>query len=230
MNLTPKLIAIVDDEEDILELVRLHLEKAGFKTVEFTDPENFLKFLEGQIPDLVILDIMLPGMDGYEVCKYLRFNEKYSSIPVIILTAKTEEFDKVFGLEVGADDYVTKPFSPKELVARVKAVLRRGNNRNRTSIREIGNGIIKMDLDKYEVYVEGKKVDLTPTEFKILDILSSKKGVVYTRERLLYLLWGNEKAVLDRTIDVHIKNLREKLFSAGKLIKNVRGIGYKIEE
>jgi len=229
MQNSGKLIAILDDEEHILELISLHLKKAGYNTKEFATPKAFLKFLEKQIPQLIILDIMLPEMDGYEICKYLKSNEKFSSVPIIMLTAKAEEFDKILGLELGADDYVTKPFSPRELVARVKAVLRRQEIKDKTRIKEIG-GILKIDLDKYEVFVEGKKLDLTTTEFRILEILSSRKGIVYTRDQLLDNLWGQEKAVLDRTIDVHIKNLREKLGKAGKFIKNVRGVGYKIEE
>lgn len=224
-----KLIAVVDDEQDILELVSLHLKKAGYKTQEFSDAKDFLKFMEKQLPQLIILDIMLPDTDGYEICKYLRSQDKFSSIPVIMLTAKGEEIDKVLGLELGADDYVTKPFSPRELVARVKAVLRRQETKDETKTREIGD-ILSIDLDKYEVFVEGKKIDLTTTEFRILEVLSSKKGFVYTRDNLLDHLWGQEKIVIDRTIDVHIKNLREKLGKAGKFIKNIRGIGYKIEE
>ncbi|MEK6645593.1 MAG: response regulator transcription factor [Candidatus Firestonebacteria bacterium] len=223
-----KLIAVVDDEQDILELVSLHLNKAGYKTQEFSQAKDFLKFMEKQHPQLIILDIMLPDTDGYEICKYLKSQDKFSSIPVIMLTAKAEEIDKILGLELGADDYVTKPFSPRELVARVKAVLRRQETKDETKTREIGD-ILLIDLDKYEVFVEGKKIDLTITEFRILEIFSSRKGLVYTREKILDNLWGQEKAILDRTIDVHIKNLREKLGKAGKFIKNIRGIGYKIE-
>jgi len=224
-----KLIIVVDDEKDILELVSLHLNKAGYKTKEFSDAKSFLKFIEKQIPELVILDIMLPDMDGYEICKYLKSQDKFLFIPVIMLTAKGEEVDKILGLELGADDYITKPFSPRELVARVKAVLRRQKTKYETKTRKIGD-ILLIDLDKYEVFVENKKIDLTTTEFRILEILSSKKGLVYTRDKLLDNLWGQEKAVLDRTIDVHIKNLREKLGKAGSFIKNIRGIGYKLEE
>lgn len=224
-----KLIAVIDDEQDILELVSTHLDRTGFKSKEFSDAKTFLEFIEKQIPELVILDIMLPDMDGYEICKYLKSHDNFSSIPVIMLTAKGEEVDKIVGLELGADDYVTKPFSPRELIARVKAVLRRQEQKCSTKRREISD-ILLIDLDKYEVFVEGKKIDLTTTEFRILEILSSRKGFVYTRDKLLDNLWGREKAVLDRTIDVHIKNLREKLGKAGKFIKNIRGVGYKLDE
>ena len=223
-----ELIAVIDDEPDILELVSLHLTKANFKVKGFLNAESFFKFLSSKIPDLIILDLMLPDADGIEICKYLKSNQNFSSIPIIMLTARADEADKVLGLELGADDYVTKPFSPRELVARVKAVLRRKTQNSGKKIK-IGE-ILLIDLNKFEVFVENKKIDLTPTEFRILKILASKKGWVFTRDQILNNLWGQEKAVLDRTIDVHIKNLREKLGKAKKFIKNVRGIGYKIEE
>jgi DNA-binding response OmpR family regulator len=223
-----KLIAVVDDEPDILELVSLHLKNVGFKVKQFLDGESFYRFIDTQIPDLIILDLMLPDMDGLEICKYLKRKDELASIPVIMLTAKSEETDKLLGLELGADDYVTKPFSPKELVARVKAVLRRHAPTAETKKIEIGN-ILVIDLQKYEVFLEGKKIDLTSAEFKILHLLASKKGWVYNREQILDYLWGQEKVVLDRTVDVHIKNLREKLGKAGKFIKNIRGVGYKLE-
>jgi len=223
-----KLIAVVDDEPDILELVSLHLKNAGFKVKQFLDGESFYRFIDTQIPDLIILDLMLPDMDGLEICKYLKRKDELASIPVIMLTAKSEETDKLLGLELGADDYVTKPFSPKELVARVKAVLRRHAPTAETKKIEIGN-ILVIDLQKYEVFLEGKKIDLTSAEFKILHLLASKEGWVYNREQILDYLWGQEKVVLDRTIDVHIKNLREKLGKASKFIKNIRGVGYKLE-
>lgn len=226
----PKLIAIVDDEPDILELVTVHLKKAGFGVEGFFDAEGFLEFLDTRTPDLIILDLMLPDMDGFEICKYLKKKERFAIIPIIMLTARTDEIDKVLGLELGADDYVTKPFSIKELVARVKAVLRRQEKEVRTGKIEIG-GTVVVDLEKYEVTVEGDEIKLTPTEFKILRLLSSKKGRVFSRNQILDYLWGqNKTAVLDRTVDVHIKNLRDKLGKAAKLIRNVRGVGYKLEE
>lgn len=224
-----KLIAILDDEPDIVELVSLHLEKAGFKPEGFLDAEKFLKFLDKTKPELIILDLMLPDVDGFEICKYLKAKEGLSSIPVIMLTAKDEESDKILGLELGADDYVTKPFSPKELVARVKAVLRRQSHGEKVTTITIGESLV-LNSEKYEVWVDKKKIPLTSTEFKILKLLASKKGWVFTREQILDNLWGHEKIVLDRTIDVHIKNLREKLGKAAHLIKNIRGIGYKLEE
>jgi len=223
-----ELIAVIDDEPDILELVSLHLNRAGFRVEGFLNAESFFKFLSSKTPDLIILDLMLPDSDGIEICKYLKSNQDFRAIPIIMLTARATETDKVLGLELGADDYVTKPFSPRELVARVKAVLRRKTQDTSKKIK-IGD-ILLIDLNKYEVFVEDKKIDLTPTEFRILKVLASKKGWVFTRNQILDHLWGHDKAVLDRTIDVHIKNLREKLGKAKKYIKSVRGIGYKIEE
>jgi len=223
-----ELIAVIDDEPDILELVSLHLKRSNFKVKEFSNAESFLKFLSSNIPDLIILDLMLPDADGIEICKFLKSREDFVSIPIIMLTARATEADKVLGLELGADDYVTKPFSPRELVARVKAVLRRKTQKPGRKIK-VGD-ILLIDLDKFEVFVEDRKIDLTPTEFRILKILASKKGWVFTRNQILDHLWGHDKIVLDRTIDVHIKNIREKLGKAKKFIKSVRGVGYKIEE
>jgi len=223
-----ELIAIVDDEPDILELVSLHLKRAGFRTDGFLNAENFLKFIKVEHPDLVILDLMLPDADGLEICKELKRQVEYSSIPIIMLTAKGEETDKILGLELGADDYVTKPFSPKELVARVKAVLRRQQKREELPRIEVGN-LLTILPEKHEVHVQGKRIELTSTEFRILQLLSSKKGWVFTRDQILDYLWGQEKAVVDRTVDVHIKHLREKLGKASPLIKNIRGVGYKLE-
>ncbi|MBD3246226.1 MAG: response regulator [Candidatus Omnitrophica bacterium] len=224
-----KLIAIIDDEPDIVELVSLHLKKAGFSPKGFSGAEDFFGYADRNMPDMIILDLMLPDMDGFDICKYVKKDERLSRVPIIMLTAKTEEIDKVLGLELGADDYVTKPFSPKELVARVKAVLRRQHAGQPREKMNVG-GILEIDKKKYEVRVEGKRADLTTTEFKILELLASKKGWVFSRDKILDHLWGMEKAVLDRTIDVHIKNLREKLGKAKGFIKNIRGVGYKLEE
>jgi two-component system phosphate regulon response regulator PhoB/two-component system alkaline phosphatase synthesis response regulator PhoP len=224
-----KTVAIIDDEPDIVELVSLHLTRAGFESKGFLNAEDFFDFIGKNIPDLILLDLMLPDADGFEVCKYLRKKDEFASIPIIMLTAKGEETDKVLGLELGADDYVTKPFSPKELVARVKAVLRRQDKEEVLNKISIGD-LLTIFPEKHETYVEGMKIDLTSTEFKILTLLTSKKGWVFTRDQILDYLWGQEKAVLDRTVDVHIKHLREKIGKAGRLIKNVRGVGYKLEE
>ena len=222
------LIYIVDDEQDIIDLISLHLEKFNFRVQGFLDATSFFQQLGKTFPELIILDLMLPDESGFEVCKYLKKEDKYKNIPIIILSARAEETDKILGLELGADDYVTKPFSPGELVARAKAVLRRKDIQSSEKKLFIGDNIL-MDLDKYQVYIDGNEITLTSTEFKILKLFASKPGWVYTREQMLDYLWGDEKAVLDRTIDVHVKNLREKLRNSGKLIKNVRGVGYKLE-
>jgi len=223
-----KIIAIVEDEPDIVELVTVNLKRAGFTTHGFTTAEKFFSFLKSQAPDVIILDLMLPDIDGLDICKRLKKIDALAAIPIIMLTARADETDKILGLELGADDYVTKPFSPKELVARVKVALRRLSPKEVTQKIEIG-GILTIDTEKFEVKVDGKKIELTSTEFKILQVLASKPGWVFSRDKILDYLWGREKAVLDRTVDVHVKNLREKLGVAGQFIKNVRGVGYKIE-
>jgi len=223
-----KVIAIVEDEPDIVELVTVNLKKAGFTTHGFTTAEKFFSFLKSQTPDVIILDLMLPDIDGLDICKRLKKIDALAAIPIIILTARADETDKILGLELGADDYVTKPFSPKELVARVKVALRRLSPKEVTQKIEIG-GILTIDTEKFEVKVDGEKTEITSTEFKILQALASKPGWVFSRDKILDYLWGREKAVLDRTVDVHVKNLREKLGAAGQFIKNVRGIGYKLE-
>jgi DNA-binding response OmpR family regulator len=224
-----ELIAVIDDEPDILELVTLHLKKNRFRVREFSDAEAFYRFLHSEVPDLIILDLMLPDADGFEVCKHLRKTDKLAAIPIIMLTAKVTETDKILGLELGADDYVTKPFSPSELVARVKAVLRRKEPRREDAERIDIDGMLSLDLQRHEVSVKDRKIELTSTEFRILQMLASKKGWVFSREKILDYLWGSEKTVVDRTVDVHIKHLREKLGPAAKLIKNIRGVGYKLE-
>lgn len=224
-----ELIVIVNDEPEIVKVVTYNLEKEKFRTKGFLKTADFLEFLEKNIPDLVILDLMLPDGDGFEICKYMRSEERFKNIPIIMLTARGEETDRVLGLELGADDYVVKPFSPRELTARVKAVLRRRKiSEPEKDIVEIG-GILKIDLRGYKAYVKEKEINLTPTEFKILKLLGMRKGWVFTRRQILETIY-EEKFVIDRTVDVHIKNLRDKLGPAGKFIKNVRGIGYKVEE
>lgn len=217
-----KLIFIVDDEKDIRELVSVNLKKYGFKSKEFSDGNSLLKTLPKTKPDLIILDIMMSGMDGIEITKYLKQEKAYSNIPIIMLTAKTDETDKIVGLEIGADDYVSKPFSPKELIARIKAVLRRySDEKQEAKSKIIKYGSITIDEDKIQVSVNNKIINLTATEFKLLKILINNKGKVCSRQQLLDNLWGDEKIVIDRTIDVHIKHLRDKLGPAGKMIKNI---------
>lgn len=221
-------IAVVEDELDIGKLLSAHLQKEGFKVEHYLRAESFLRSLQKQRPDLILLDLMLPDADGLDICKTLRRDEGSKAIPIIIVTAKGEETDKIVGLELGADDYVTKPFSLKELTARIKAVLRRPTAEPASKKIEIGGALV-IDLTKHQVSYQGNPIDLTSTEFNILSLLASKKGWVFTRDQILDNLWGQEKIVLDRTIDVHIKNLREKLGDASRYVKNIRGVGYKIE-
>lgn len=225
-----KTVAVVDDEADIVELVSVNLQKHGFIVREFYDGNSFLQYLKTETPDLAVLDLMLPDTDGMELCKFIRRHEETANIPVIILTAKGDETDKILGFELGADDYITKPFSPREFIARVKAVLRREGKQFKTKIINIGD-LIQIDTQKHEVFISGSKIYLTATEYKILSFISEKIGWAYSREQILEHLGVQDKGVLDRTVDVHIKNLREKLgVDAGKLIKNIRGFGYKIEQ
>lgn len=222
-----ELIVLVEDELDLQELLRFHLERAGYRFKAFAEASLFLNFIQKSRPDLIILDWMLPDADGLELCRFLKNKSETKDIPVIMLTAKSEEVDRVLGLEMGADDYISKPFSVRELVARVKAVLRRVTRPPEAILK---GGPITLDLDKHEVWLGEQRIDLTPAEFNLLKILLSRKGWVFTRDRLLDLLWSGEKIVTERTIDVHVRNLRSKLGEAGELIKNIRGIGYKFEE
>jgi two-component system phosphate regulon response regulator PhoB/two-component system alkaline phosphatase synthesis response regulator PhoP len=224
----PPVIAALDDEADILELLRINLQKAGYRFEGFQEAEDLYRYLAREKPSLILLDLMLPDTDGLEVCRQIRKSVELAQVPIIMLTARGDESDKVVGLEIGADDYMTKPFSVKELVARIHAVLRRPGGGE--AAKRISVGTLVIDLDKFEVTAEGAKVELTATEFKILQLLASRKGRVLTRDQILDFLWGTEKAVIDRTVDVHIRNLREKLGAAASLIKNIRGVGYKLEE
>jgi len=225
-----ELVYIVEDEPDIAELLGLHLEKSGYRHRWFQTAAAFFDALEKSNPDLVILDLMLEDTDGLEICKRLRSDEKRKDIAVVMLTARAEEIDKILGLELGADDYVTKPFSPKELMSRIKAILRRSAKASALPGKIIHIGeILLVDPEKFQVAVRGQTVDLTTTEFKILEILSRRPGWVFSREKILDHIWGYDKAVVDRTVDVHIRHLREKLGDAGNFIKNIRGIGYKLE-
>ena len=225
-----QLVAVVDDEDDIRELVELHLRRAGFSTVSFENGTDFFKWLTpAKKPSLCILDIMLPDMQGTDICRKLRASEEYADMPVIMLTALGHETDRVTGLELGADDYVTKPFSPRELVARVRAVLRRHKPADKKSTI-IRYGPVEMNTEKFQLKVNGELTEVTSTEFKILRILLEGEGKVFSRTKLLEILWGGEKFVFERTVDVHIRNIREKLGSASGLIKNVRGIGYRAGE
>ncbi len=225
---TAQRIAVVDDEEDILALVRLNLEEEGFAVDCHPDGESLMASLQRSAPDLIVLDLMLPGRDGRDICRQLRAGPRTSTIPVIMLTALDGVPERVAGLELGADDYITKPFSPREMVARVRAVLRRMKHSGSDPVIRFGD-LLEIDSDRFEVRVEGSPVPLTSTEFRLLRILAEGSGRVFARDRLLDGLWEGEKLVFDRTIDVHIRNLRMKLGAAAHLVRSVRGAGYKLQ-
>jgi len=222
-----ELITIVEDEDDIRSLVCAGLKKERFRVREYADGKGFLSSLRTEKPDLVLLDVMLPDTDGFAICRGMRADRALAAIPVIMLTARAEEADRVLGLELGADDYVVKPFSPKELAARVKAVLRRSSPEAGRSRIEVTEGLL-IDTDTLEATLQGKRLELTQAEFRILHLLATRIGWVFSREKILDYLWGDEKNVTDRSVDVHVKHLRDKLGLAGKIIANVRGVGYKI--
>lgn len=224
------LVMALDDEPDILELLRVNLEKAGMEISTHLSPAPFITELETRIPDAIVLDIMLPDMDGLEICKRIRGDERIASVPILFLTARGDELDIILGLELGGDDYMVKPFSPKELIARLKAILRRSRSKKKEPETLPRIGGMEIDSNRHEVRIGEQKINLTATEFDILKILAQKPGWVFSRQMILDRLWGDEKDVLDRTIDVHIKNLREKLGPAGRLVQSIRGVGYKLEE
>jgi two-component system alkaline phosphatase synthesis response regulator PhoP len=221
-------ILVIDDEEHILELIKFNLENNGYKVITAANGIDALKLARIEVPQLVLLDLMLPGMDGYDVCKEIRRDNSISSIPIIMITAKGEELDKILGLELGADDYITKPFSIRELLARVKAVLRRTTIQQVDKAYKLGN--ITIDFPKHEVLKGNEKVDLTLKEFELLEILIKNKGRVMTRDFLLDKIWGYEYIGETRTVDVHIRHLRQKIEEDDKnpkLIETIRGIGYR---
>lgn len=225
---TKQTIMVVDDDQNIGQLVRLYLEKEGYDVVDFQRGDSALAAFKANPPALLLLDIMLPGMDGWQVCRAVR---QISSIPVIMLSAKDETFDKVLGLELGADDYITKPFDPKELVARVKAVLRRGQSDQQENDTISFPGLT-LSLTRYEVLYQGKQTDMPPKELELLYFLASHPNIVFTREQLLEKVWGFDYFGDSRTVDVHVKRLREKLTRSeelGWMIRTVWSVGYKFE-
>ena len=228
-QMNKKKVLIVDDEPDIVSLISYNLKKEGFDVSSAFDGEEALKVVRKEKFNLIILDLMLPGVQGMELCSMLRSSEETSSIPVIMLTAKSEELDKVLGLEMGADDYITKPFSPRELIARVKAVLRRVHEKKAAADKTIQIGQIVINTDTCQVSRRGVPIELSATEYKLFLYLAQKKGKVFSRDMLLDAIWKDETFVESRTVDVHIRRLREQIEddpSHPVYIKTRRGIGY----
>jgi two-component system, OmpR family, alkaline phosphatase synthesis response regulator PhoP len=224
-----KIILVVDDEKDIVQLIRYNLEREGFKVESASEGNEALRKANEVKPDLILLDIMLPGKDGYEVMKSLNQNEKTANIPVIFLTAKSAEFDEVLGLELGADDYVVKPISPRKLVSRIRAVLRRSEGVKTEDGKNIDFGEVLIDRESYLVRIKGDQVFFPRKEFEILYYLASHEGKVISRETLLSRIWGADVYVGDRTVDVHIRKIREKLGEHADMIETIKGVGYKFK-
>tara|TARA_B100000886_G_scaffold62360_1_gene38663 strand:- start:896 stop:1582 length:687 start_codon:yes stop_codon:yes gene_type:complete len=219
-------VFIVEDEPDLRDTLKYNFENEGFLVESFANGESFIDFIEKKKPNLVVLDLMLPGLSGLDVCRELRSKDKYDDISVIMLTAKSEEIDRIVGFELGADDYVTKPFSVRELILRVKVLLKkRADNPSNEQILEFGP--ISMNLEAHDVSINGESILLTALEFKLLKHLLKRKGRVQTRDQLLGDVWGYSAEVTTRTVDTHIKRLREKLGKPGDFIQTIRGVGYK---
>jgi len=231
--MSKELIFAVEDESHIQQLIKYNLEANGYKVLTFESGESLLNEVKNTIPDLFMLDIMLPGMDGLEVCRQLRQNPRTKNVPIIILTAKSEEFDKVLGLELGADDYITKPFSVRELLARVKAMFRRVNISTPDESEIIRHGDISIDCTRREVYKQSELIEMPLKEFELLKILVQNKGKVLSREVLLEKIWGFDYYGETRTVDVHIRYLRQKIEDDDNnpiYIETIRGIGYKFND
>src|SRR5712691_11556565 len=223
---SPQLILIVEDEKDLVDLMQFNLRQAGFETVSARDGEEALALARNRTPDLVLLDLMLPGVPGTEVCRQLQSSPRTKNVPVIMVTARGEEVDRVVGFELGADDFVTKPFSVRELVLRARAVLRRAEPAEPPASLQIRELVI--DSNAHRVLVDSREVVVTALEFRLLWTLATRQGRVQTRETLLNDVWGLHLNVETRTVDTHVKRLREKLGSAGSLIQTVRGVGYRL--
>ena len=223
----PKIL-VVDDEPDALEVLGFKLREAGFTPIFATDGLKALAAVRAERPDLVVLDLMLPELDGLEVCKLMRRDQSTASIPVLMLTAKAAEMDRVVGLELGADDYVTKPYSPRELVLRIRKLLKR-TKAAEDSGDQLRFGILEIDVPRHTALVAGKAVTLTATEFNLLALLAKRRGRVQSRERLLQDVWGYETAIDTRTVDTHMRRLREKIGPAAEYLETIRGVGYRFK-
>ena len=224
-------ILIVEDERDIADLLRYNLQEAGFKTDYVRNGADALQRAVEKTPDLILLDLMLPEVDGMIVCRLLKNDPRTKNIPIVMVTAKTEEKDRVAGLELGADDYIIKPFSPREVVLRVSAVLRRIQIGKQTeSTKQIETHGVTIDLDKHQVLTESGPIDLTATEFKLITLFAESPGRVFTRDILMDVIWGQDYYGIDRTMDRHVSRLRRKLGEFGKHIETVHGVGYRFKE
>jgi phosphate regulon transcriptional regulator PhoB len=225
-----KRILVIDDEKDIVEAIEYNLKKEGYKVNKAFDGRQGLKSAKENIFDLIILDLMLPGISGLDVCKSLKKDPKTSIIPVIMLTAKDGEVDKIVGFGLGADDYITKPFSLRELLARVRAVLKRTSSQAEATVPRLKFADLEIDADQHQVKVRDKLIDLTAKEFALLKYLAENKERFFSREKLLDTIWGIDVAIETRTVDVHIRRIREKLGKASKHIQTLHGVGYKFRE
>ena len=224
-------ILIVEDEPDIVELLAYNLHQAGFETDAVLNGADALERVKIEPPDLVLLDLLLPEVDGLEICRTLKRDPSSASIPIIMLTAKGEAIDRIVGLELGADDYITKPFSPREVLLRIRAVLRRAPNVPRSKpANQIQIDNLKIDLDRHQVFSDGDVIDLTATEFKILSLFAHSPGRVFTRSILMDAVWGQEYYGIERTMDTHVSRLRRKLGEFGERIETVHGVGYRLKE
>jgi len=222
-------ILVVDDEPDILSLLVYQFSREGFRVSTAVDGRSAISSARDDHPDLVVLDLMLPSVDGYEVLKTLRGDDETSDIPVILLTARKEEEERVRGFEIGADDYVTKPFSARELVLRAKALLRRAVAEPVSPTRKLTVGPVELDREAHRAYVDGEEIQLTPLEFRLVRVLMERRGRVQSRRQLLRAVWDTEADIETRTVDMHVARLRSKLGGAGELIETVRGFGYRFE-
>lgn len=223
----PGRILIVEDEQDVRDLLVLTLRNAGYQTITADTGPGALRKATAENPDLILLDLMLPDMSGTEVCRRIRNEPATANTPIIILSAKTEEIDKILGLELGADDYVTKPFSPRELILRINKLIRRTNGADEKSDR-LAIGELVVDRSRHQVSFRNQEIILTPTEFKLLSLLMERRGRVQTRDRLLTDVWDYEASIDTRTVDTHVRRLREKLGDACDFVETVRGVGYRL--
>lgn len=223
-------IVVIEDEADILEIIDYNLSKEGYEVCSALDGEEGLQLVKKEVPDLVLLDLMLPGLDGIEVCRKLKADAATQSISIIMVTAKGEESDIVLGLGMGADDYVTKPFSPRELMARIKSVLRRGSLKEDNTQNQISRDGLLIDVNRHEVCLKGNKIAMTAMEFRILHYLASHPGRVFTRENLLSHVSSDDIFVIDRNIDVHIRTIRKKLDRHRDLIETIHRVGYRFRD